>query len=94
MIFLILAEDAGKAFVKLRDRYVRAKRELKKNSRSGVSSASADKLKERLGSLKFWHESTTTPNQNQLGQIIVISRSARSIIVFFLLTMVKCWRYT
>ena len=40
MIFLILGEDAEKAFVKLRYRYVRAKRELKKNSRSGASSAS------------------------------------------------------
>ena len=53
MIFLILGEDAEKAFTKLRDRYVRAKTELKKKSRSGASSASVDKFKERLGSLKF-----------------------------------------
>ena len=48
---------------KLRDRYVRAKRELKKKSRSGASSASADKLKERLGSLKFlaWRDNYANP---------------------------------
>ena len=43
MIVLILGEDAEKAFVKLRDRYVRAKRELKKKSGSGTSSVSVDK---------------------------------------------------
>ena len=55
MIFLILGQVAEKAFVKLQDRYVRAKKELKKNSRSCASSASAsvDKLKEILRSLKF-----------------------------------------
>ena len=53
MIFLILGEDVEKAFLKLRNRYVIAKRELKKKSRSGASFASVDKLKERLGSLKF-----------------------------------------
>ena len=34
MIFLILGQVAEKAFVKLQDQYVRAKKELKKNSRS------------------------------------------------------------
>ena len=39
--------------MKLRDRYVWAKRELKKKSRLDASSESVDKIKERLGSLKF-----------------------------------------
>ena len=35
------------------DRYIRDKRELKKKSRSDASSASIDKLKETLVSLRF-----------------------------------------
>ena len=72
MMFLILGQDAEKAFVKLRDRYVKAKRELKKKSRSGASSASVDKLKERPGSLNFLAFSTTTPNKDQLGRMLGI----------------------
>lgn len=44
---------AEKAFLKIRDRYVRAKRELKKKSTSGTSSAAVCKLKEKLDSLKY-----------------------------------------
>ena len=58
---------------KLRDRYVRAKREPKKKSRSGASSASVDKLKERLGSLKFlaWLDNYANPRsaRSNVGDI-------------------------
>ena len=70
MIVLILGEDAEKAFVKLRDRYVRAKIELKKKSGSGTSSVSVDKWKEWLGSLNIlaWLDNYGKP------------RSAKSIV--------------
>ena len=68
MIFLILEENAEKAFLKLRDWFVRAKRKLKKKARSGTSSVSANKLKERLESLKFL----------SLLNICIRSRSTRS----------------
>ena len=53
MIFLILGEDAEKTFLKLQDRFVRAQRKVKKKRRSGTFSASVDKLKGRLESLKY-----------------------------------------
>ena len=61
MIFLILGEDAEKAFVKLRDQCVRAKRELKK-SRDRVLHLRL-LIKEILGSLKFlgWLDSYAKP---------------------------------
>ena len=62
MIFLIL-EDAEKAFPKLRDRFVRAKREVKKKFRSDTSSASVDKLNETLESLRYlaWLDNYAKP---------------------------------
>ena len=48
-----MREDLEEAFAKLMDRYIRDKRELKKKSRSDASSASIDKLKETLVSLRF-----------------------------------------
>ena len=71
--FFILGEDAEKAFVKLRDRYVRAKRELKKKLRSGASSASVDKLKERLRSLKFlaWFDNYAKPRSTKSNVVDV-----------------------
>ena len=61
MIFLILGEDAEKAFLKLHDRYVGTKRKLKKKMRS--STPSVDKLNERLESVKFlaWLNSYAKP---------------------------------
>ena len=49
MMLLILEDHVEKTFLKLRDRYVRAKKELDK---VGYSPASVYKLKERLESLK------------------------------------------
>ena len=49
---MILGEDAGKTFLRFRDRNVRVKRELKKKSGSGTATSSIDKLKEKLESLK------------------------------------------
>ena len=62
MIFLIL-EDAEKTFPKLRDRFVRAKREVKKKFRSDTSSASVDKLNETLESLRYlaWPDNYAKP---------------------------------
>ena len=62
MIFLIL-EDAEKTFPKLRDRFVRAKREVKKKFRSDTSSASVDKLNETLESLRYlaWLDNYAKP---------------------------------
>lgn len=48
-----MREDLEEAFAKLMDRYIRDKRELKKKLRSDASSASIDKLKETLVSLRF-----------------------------------------
>ena len=71
MIFLILKEDVEKPFLKLWDRYFRAKRKLKKKSRSVTLSGSVDKIKEKLESLKHltWFNKFAKP------------RSARSSIV-------------
>ena len=71
MIFLILEEDVEKPFLKLWDRYFRAKRKLKKKSRSGTLSESVDKIKERPESLTYltWFNKFVKP------------RSARSSIV-------------
>ena len=62
MIFLIL-EDAEKTFPKLRDRFVRAKREVKQKLRSDTSSASVDKLNETLESLRYlaWLDNYAEP---------------------------------
>ena len=71
MIFLILEEDVEKPFLKLWDRYFRAKRKLKKKSRPGTLSESVDKIKERPESLTYlaWFNKFVKP------------RSARSSIV-------------
>ena len=70
---MILGEDAEKAFVKLRDRYVRAKRELKKKLRSGASSASVDKWKEWLRILKFlaWFDNYAKPRSTRSNVVDV-----------------------
>ena len=60
------------AFAKLRDRYVKAKRDLKKKSRSGTSSSAVNKIKEKLESLKYlsWQDSyvKTRPSKPNLGE--------------------------
>ena len=71
MFSSILGDEAEKAFAKLRDRYVRAKRDLKKKSRSGTSSSAVNKIKEKLESFKYlsWLDSyvKTRPSKSNLG---------------------------
>ena len=52
------------------DRYIRDKRELKKKLRSDASSASIDKLKETLVSLRFLTWLDNYAKQDQLGQML------------------------
>ena len=67
LIFLIyLGDEAEKAFIRLRDKYVRAKKSFKESNKSGTSAKAVRKAREKLDSLAFmqWLDDFIRPRQS------------------------------